>query len=117
MNGGSGPTKVARADRSHPSVSVGGVTLDVATRVAIIVATGVRVELTPLQAALLAHLMRRPGQVCSREELMQQALGYRIAVGSRTVDVHVATLRTKLADALPIRTVRGVGYVIDPVGA
>ncbi|MGH8827950.1 MAG: winged helix-turn-helix domain-containing protein [Jiangellaceae bacterium] len=104
-----------QAERAHPSVSVAGVTLDISDRVAVIAATGSKVVLTPLQAALLAHLMSRPGQVCSRDDLMRQALGYPIAVGSRTVDVHVATLRTKLAGALSIRAVRGVGYTLDPV--
>jgi DNA-binding response OmpR family regulator len=75
---------------------------------------GREVALTPLQAALLAHLMNRPGRVCTRDELMCQALGYSVPVGTRTVDVHVATLRGKLGGALTIRSVRGVGYTLEP---
>lgn len=109
-----GRTTSERAQAGPPVVSVGGVTLDVGHR---LVATpgGREVALTPLQAALLAHLMDRPGRVCTREELMCQALGYPVPVGTRTVDVHVATLRGKLDGALTIRSVRGVGYALDPV--
>ncbi len=49
----------------------------------------------------------------SREELLSQVWGYAAAVGTRTVDVHVAQIRGKLGDASPIRTVRGVGYTAD----
>lgn len=108
-----GRTTSDRAQAGPPVVSVGGVTLDVDHRM---VATpgGHEVALTPLQAALLAHLMYRPGRVCTREELMCQALGYPVPVGTRTVDVHVATLRGKLGGALTIRSVRGVGYALEP---
>ncbi|WP_052763216.1 winged helix-turn-helix domain-containing protein [Jiangella alkaliphila] len=109
-----GRTTSDRTRAGPPVVSVAGVTLDVDHR---LMATpgGREVVLTPLQAALLAHLMDRPGRVCTREELMCQALGYPVPVGSRTVDVHVATLRGKLEGALTIRSVRGVGYALDPV--
>ncbi len=109
-----GRTTSDRTRAGPPIVSVAGVTLDVDHR---LMATpgGREVVLTPLQAALLAHLMDRPGRVCTREELMCQALGYSVPVGSRTVDVHVATLRGKLEGALTIRSVRGVGYALDPV--
>ena len=100
--------------RDHPPVTVGGVTLDVTARRAI--AGGREVRLTALQSALLAHLMGHPGQVCSREELMSEVWGYAAAMGTRTVDVHVAELRAKLGDELRIRTVRGVGYGVDAPG-
>lgn len=96
-------------------VTVGGVTLDVARRRAF--TSGREVRLTELQSALLAHLMRQPGRVCSRQELMSEVWGYPAdpaATGTRTVDVHVAELRSKLGEALHIRTVRGVGYGVEP---
>ncbi|MBO0828671.1 MAG: response regulator transcription factor [Streptosporangiales bacterium] len=70
------------------------------------------VELTTTEFDLLAHLMRRPGRVFERDELLSQVWGYESAVGSRTVDVHVAQLRGKLGADSPIRTVRGVGYSV-----
>ena len=73
----------------------------------------VAVTLTSTEFDLLEHLMRSPGRVFSREQLLSTVWGYEAAAGSRTVDVHVAQLRGKLGDASPIRTVRGVGYAAD----
>jgi two-component system response regulator MprA len=47
---------------------------------------------------------------------MSEVWGYREPVDTRTVDVHVAALRAKLGPALPISTVRGQGYRVDPFG-
>ncbi|HEX2704286.1 MAG TPA: response regulator transcription factor [Candidatus Lustribacter sp.] len=71
---------------------------------------GAEIDLTATEFDLLAWLMRRPGQVYSRSQLMEHVWGYDSAAGQRTVDVHVAQLRAKLAGADVIRTVRGVGY-------
>lgn len=100
--------------RTGPSqISVGGVTLDPRQRCVSGSPLTSPVMLTPLQAQVLAYLMRRPGKVCTRGDLMRGALGYSNPVGSRTVDVHVATLRSKLGGALRIRAVRGVGYLLE----
>jgi DNA-binding response OmpR family regulator len=98
--------------------SVGVVTLDPARRR--VEADGVEVGLTSTEFDLLAHLMRRPGRVFTREELLASVWGYAAHAGTRTVDVHVAQVRGKLGDASPlardvIRTVRGVGYTADEV--
>jgi DNA-binding response OmpR family regulator len=71
------------------------------------------VELTTTEFDLLAQLARHPGQVFTREHLLSTVWGYAAAAGTRTVDVHVSQLRTKLGDPSPIRTVRGVGYALD----
>ncbi|MDP9221533.1 MAG: response regulator transcription factor [Actinomycetota bacterium] len=68
------------------------------------------VILTTTEFDLLAHLMRRPGRVYEREQLLSEVWGYAAAAGTRTVDVHIAQLRAKLGPDSPIRTVRGVGY-------
>ena len=72
---------------------------------------GRQVSLTLREFDLLAYLMARPGIVCTRESLLQHVWGWDFDGGSRTVDVHVQTLRSKLegSDAV-IETVRGVGY-------
>lgn len=70
------------------------------------------VDLTATEFDLLAHLLKRPGRVFGRDELLAQVWGYNGAA-SRTVDVHVAQLRAKLGDLSPIRTVRGVGYAAE----
>ena len=71
------------------------------------------VPLTATEFDLLACLMRRPGRVFSREQLLSEVWGYSSIAGARTVDVHVAQVRGKLGDGSPIRTVRGVGYAAE----
>ena len=71
------------------------------------------VVLTATEFDLLAFLMRQPGQVFSREQLISQVWGYSSIAGVRTVDVHVAQVRGELGESSPIRTVRGVGYAVD----
>jgi DNA-binding response OmpR family regulator len=70
---------------------------------------GVTVHLTPTEFDLLVFLVRRPGQVFTRAQLLTDVWGYRDGSGARTVDSHVRALRAKLGpDA--VRTVHGVGY-------
>jgi DNA-binding response OmpR family regulator len=71
---------------------------------------GEEVHLTATEFDLLAMLLRRPGQVFTREQLLATVWGIADYGGSRTVDVHVAQLRAKLGPQAPIRTHRGVGY-------
>ena len=71
------------------------------------------VPLTATEFDLLACLMRRPGRVFSREQLLSEVWGYSSIAGARTVDVHVAQVRSKLGAGSPIRTVRGVGYAAE----
>jgi DNA-binding response OmpR family regulator len=87
---------------------VGALTVDPARRRAVV--GDAPVELTATEFDLLAHLLRHPGRVYTREQLLAAVWGYEAAAGTRTVDVHVAQLRAKLGAASPIRTVRGVGY-------
>ena len=76
---------------------------------------GAPVPLKPKAFELLAFLVRNPGQVFTRDQLLERVWGYDYAGETRTVDVHVHWLRTAIeADAsVPtfIHTVRGVGYV------
>jgi two-component system response regulator MtrA len=88
--------------------ALGGVTVDPVRRR--VTAGAQDVALTSTEFDLLLHLVRKPGRVYSREQLLSEVWGYAAAAGTRTVDVHVAQLRAKLGDASPIRTVRGVGY-------
>lgn len=72
---------------------------------------GEEVSLTRKEFDLLCLLLRSEDQVVSREQLIQQVWGYAFQGESRTVDVHVRTLRQKLGPAGErIETVRGVGY-------
>ena len=71
---------------------------------------GEEVHLTATEYDLLVTLLRRPGQVFTREQLLATVWGIADYGGSRTVDVHIAQLRAKLGREAPIRTHRGVGY-------
>lgn len=72
---------------------------------------GKPLNLTLREFDLLAFLMRSPGVVFNRETLLQRVWGWDFDGGSRTVDVHVQTLRQKLGENSGlIETVRGVGY-------
>ncbi len=69
------------------------------------------VILTYKEFALLACLMENAGRAFTREQLLETVWGYDYEGGTRTVDVHVQTLRTKLGDCGKfVETVRGVGY-------
>jgi DNA-binding response OmpR family regulator len=89
-------------------LTVGGTRVDLDRRRAW--AGDEEVALTSTEFDLLAHLMRQPGRVFERAQLLSAVWGYAAAAGTRTVDVHVAQLRAKLGVNSPIRTVRGVGY-------
>ncbi len=100
--------RAAGSPGDAPVLTVGAVSLDPARRA--VKAGGEPVSLTATEFDLLAMLLRRPGRVFTREELLSEVWGYEAAAGTRTVDVHVAQLRAKLGDHSPLRTVRGVGY-------
>jgi len=72
---------------------------------------GQNIILTYKEFSLLACLMENAGRAFTREQLLETVWGYDYEGGTRTVDVHVQTLRTKLGSAGRfIETVRGVGY-------
>lgn len=72
----------------------------------------VEIEMTTAEFDLLELLLRRAGQVVSREEIAQSILGRPLNNNDRSVDMHVSNLRRKLggADAGLIKAIRGVGY-------
>jgi DNA-binding response OmpR family regulator len=101
---------------ANTRLQVGDVVVDPTSRQATV--SDRAIELTATEFDLLAHLMAKPGQVFSREQLLSEVWGYAAAVGTRTVDVHVAQVRGKLGESSPIRTVRGVGYSVhDSAGS
>ena len=74
--------------------------------------------LTPKEFDLLKLLVTNQGRAFSRDELLERVWGYEYYGDTRTVDVHIRHLRSKLAadEALSnaIETVRGVGYLFTP---
>ena len=75
---------------------------------------GQKIELTLKEFDLLSLLMLNPGRVFTRQELLDKVWGEHFIGETRTVDVHIGTLRMKLGDASHlIKTVRGVGYRLE----
>jgi two-component system phosphate regulon response regulator PhoB len=78
--------------------------------------SGRDLHLGPTEYRLLEYLMRHPGRVYCREQLLDGVWGNDVYVDERTVDVHVGRLRKAInrgREADPIRTVRGAGYAFD----
>jgi DNA-binding response OmpR family regulator len=94
-------------------IEVGAVSVDLAGHR--LLRDGVTVPLKPKAFELLAFLVRNPGQVFTRDQLLEHVWGYDYAGETRTVDVHVHWLRARIEDdpANPefLHTVRGTGYV------
>ena len=72
-----------------------------------------KIELTRKEFELLQYLLENKGLVMTRNQILCQVWGYDFDGETRTVDVHVRTLRQKLGEAgNMIETIRGVGYRI-----
>ncbi|WP_068402855.1 MtrAB system response regulator MtrA [Kribbia dieselivorans] len=109
--------RLRRGDEPEPErLAIGDLSIDVAGH-------SVRrgdetLSLTPLEFDLLVALARKPWQVFSREELLEQVWGYRHAGDTRLVNVHVQRLRSKIEhdpeNPRFVVTVRGVGYKAGP---
>ena len=88
-----------------------GLTVDMKSRK--VWENGRSVDLTLKEFELLRYLLENHGTVLSREKILEKIWGYEIYGETRTVDVHIRTLRQKLGEAgAMIETVRGVGYRI-----
>ncbi len=105
-----------RANNGSPEqtvLRVGDLELDLLTREAI--RGGKHIELTAKEFALLEVMMRHPGQVMPRSQLLDRVWSYDMLTESNIVDIYIHYLRTKIDkefDDKLIRTVRGVGYAI-----
>lgn len=103
--------------RSQPAqpqmLAAGGLRMDLRSRT--VECGGQPVELTYKEFELLHLLMRQPGAVCTRQDILRQVWGTDFEGESRTLDMHVRTLRQKLGAASGhIETVRKVGFRFAP---
>jgi len=76
----------------------------------------VKVPLTNKEFELLLHLVKKIGKICTRGAILSQIWGYEYLGGTRTVDVHIRSLRKKLFDEnsdYKITTMIGVGYKLE----
>ena len=100
-----------RVGRDEQILSFGAIKLDEkARRVSV---SGSDIELTFKEFELLRFLLTNSGQVMGRDRILSDVWGFDYEGESRTVDMHIKTLRQKLGEAGSlIKTVRSVGYMI-----
>ncbi|TJZ57262.1 response regulator transcription factor [Streptomyces piniterrae] len=103
----SGGKDIGGGDTGGP-VRTGDVEIDPAART--VTVAGAEVRLTRREYDVLAFLAARPGEVHSREEILDRIWGDVYLTASRSLDVHVAGVRAKTGRPGLIRTVRGFGY-------
>ncbi len=101
-----------KEEHSKGHLLVGGLEIDLAGHT--VNRGGENISLTPLEFDLLANLAQQPGQVMTRESLLDNVWGYEKSVDSRLVNVHIQRLRSKIEqdpeNPQIVLTVRGVGY-------
>jgi DNA-binding response OmpR family regulator len=107
-------TDPASVEPAAATIRLGDVEVDLAGHR--LLRDGQSLPVKPKVFELLAFLLRHPGQVFTREQLLQDVWGYDYAGETRTVDVHIHALRALLepdpSEPLLVQTVRGVGYVL-----
>jgi DNA-binding response OmpR family regulator len=95
--------------RPEPKLRAGAIMLDEAARR--VTVSGARVDLSPREFSLLEALLRHAGQTLTRDQLLDHAWPFSVAVTPNAVDAYVHYLRSKLGEAgSQVETVRGVGY-------
>lgn len=93
-------------------ISLGKITLNIVLREVFV--DGSKIELTFKQFELLKYLLQNKNKPMSREEILNKIWGYNYLGETRTVDIHIKTIRKKLLSAENyIKTVRGIGYKIS----
>lgn len=102
----------AQGEQVRPMLRLGSIFLDSSRRV--VTVDDHNIELTYKEFELLRLLMSNPGIVLTREVIMQRVWDTNFEGESRTVDMHIKTLRQKLGTSADhIKTVRNVGYVME----
>jgi len=94
-------------------IKLGDVTIDLGRHEVIV--AGASVALTRKEFQVLALIVGAQGDVVTREHILDEVWGNKGAAENRSLDVHVATLRTKLGRPALVETVRGVGYRLASV--
>jgi len=99
-----------RGGRTSPVIQHNHITLDPASHT--VTKDGTAVDISPREFTILLLLLENMGKVMSRSRLEEGLYAWNDEVESNTVEVHIHHLRKKLGSEL-IRTIRGVGYIID----
>jgi two-component system response regulator CpxR len=108
--------RAKQGNNEHQQLSLGGINLNVRTRVATVADKAL--TLTGTEFEILKFLLEVPGEVVSKEQLSERALGRRLLPYDRSIDTHISNLRGKLEKAGnrndTIQNQRGVGYLLVP---
>jgi two-component system OmpR family response regulator len=108
--------RARRSEKAETSIKVGDLELDLITREAR--RGDRRIELLPMEFALLEFMMRNAGQMLSRRMIFESVWEYYFDPGTNLINVHIGRLRKKIDEAgAPslFKTERGVGYMLDAV--
>ena len=108
--------RAKQTNSDNQQLSLGGIDLNVRTRVATV--DDKALTLTGTEFEILKFLLEVPGEVVSKEQLSERALGRRLLPYDRSIDTHISNLRGKLEKAGnrndTIQNQRGVGYLLVP---
>jgi DNA-binding response OmpR family regulator len=96
--------------RGHPILKHDSISVDQAAHK--VFKDNVEIDLSPKEFSLLIELLEKNGRVLSKAQLEERLYGWNEEVESNAIEVHIHHLRKKLGDRL-IKTVRGVGYIIE----
>ena len=76
---------------------------------------GIEMPLSRREFSLMHKLLETPEKVISRDILTQSIYGWGDDVDSNAIEVHIHNIRKKIGSSIKIRTIRGVGYIIEEV--
>lgn len=92
-------------------ITVGNVSIDTSSMS--VSANGINIPVSRREFSLLHRLMANTNRVLSRQSLTDAVYGWGDEIDSNAIEVHIHNLRKKLANHLKIRTIRGIGYIIE----
>lgn len=96
--------------RSGQLITCGTITMNLTDRV--VCRNGTSIHLAPLEYKLLVFFLQNPNKVHTREELLRVVWESQSSLATRTVDIHISSLRRKLHLEKNIRTVPTIGYML-----
>lgn len=97
---------------SSTLLTVNGVVLNHATRE--VTCHSKKIELTGTEYQIIEHLMSKPGEIISKDEISEHVLKRKLSAFDRSIDMHVSNIRRKLTPFCPgdkLKTIRGAGYI------
>jgi two-component system, OmpR family, response regulator QseB len=98
---------------TNSEISIGSLKLDTASHKMYI--DGIEMPLSRREFSLMHKLLETPEKVISRDILTQSIYGWGDDVDSNAIEVHIHNIRKKIGSSIKIRTIRGVGYIIEEV--